>query len=370
MQRERINSLELLRVISMFLILTTHFWGHCIDLKSIEPFTNGYIYGWFSKGVSYISVNTFVLVSAYFMCEKSYRSSRLLNLEIQVLFYSISIFCILLFSGNVVFSYRDLLDSILPTLLGEYWFVTVFFGLLFLHPFLNIVIRSMTKRQHLLLCIVLIILFSVIPNIFFFSKWLNFGTGYGIVWFVSLYFFASYVKIHVNIDKIKAHRKLLYGLSVTALFLPFLSRVFIVLGTSAILGHPVGGGLFYGNNTILCLLSTILVFLAFLTFNIKRNKLITFLSSGSFAVYLISDNPHLAPFIWGYVGSHIDLGTNLLPFVVNGWLLVIYFICTLIDYPRQFIHNLLNEKINIIGIKTDRLIKKLSDENTCKYCFD
>ena len=355
----RKSNVELLRIISMLLIVTTHFWGHCIDLKEIDPFLDGYIWGWLSKGVSYISVNTFVLISSYFLCMKSYKTERLVKLELEVLFYSVIIYLCLLVCGKLNFIEKDILKVLLPTLSGEYWFVTIFMGLLILHPFLNIAISAMSKQQMRMLCIVLTFLFVVIPNIFFFSRWMNFGSGYGIVWFVVLYVYGSYIRKYVDIEYLKINRLKLYLCAIIALFSPFLSRLLIVIVTEYFYGQAIGGGLFYGNNTILCVAATIMVFLSFLTFDIKSNKLISWLSSGSFAVYLISDNFFLSVILWNYIRPSIDLGSIYMPVAVTGVILAVYLICNILDVIRQSIFGMFEEKISELCTKIDLKISRV-----------
>lgn len=88
-ENKRLSNIELLRVVSMLLIIATHFWGHGIDLAAIEPFTLPYYFGWFIKGISYVSVNIYVLISAFFLCKSKFRVSKLLVLWLEIEFYSI-----------------------------------------------------------------------------------------------------------------------------------------------------------------------------------------------------------------------------------------------------------------------------------------
>lgn len=117
----RLENIELLRVISMLLILTTHFWGHGINLKSIEPFTFSYYFGWFLKGISYIAVNIYVLISSYFLCVKKFSSQRLLKLWIEVEFYSILIYIISLLLNFQKISVLGIVKAFFPILMKEYY---------------------------------------------------------------------------------------------------------------------------------------------------------------------------------------------------------------------------------------------------------
>ncbi len=198
----------------------------------------------------------------------------------------------------------------------------------------------MTQKQCRNFCLLLIIIFSVVPNFFFYSKWLNFGNGYGIVWFVTLYFLAAYIKRYVSREWLSKNQRFIRTAALISIFSPFVSRIIIVLMTQLLFGHSIGAGLFFGNNTILCLTSTLLVFLSFLTFEIKGSSLIKWLSAGSFSVYLISDNFILSKMLWDYIRPLIDLSSPFLFFIVSFILLSIYLTCSLIDIVRQFIQNM------------------------------
>lgn len=357
---KRLSNIELLRIISMLLIITTHFWGHGIDLASIEPFTLPYYFGWFVKGISYVSVNTYVLISAYFLCRSKFQVNKLLILWFEIEFYSVSLYVLAVFSNTVHFSLKGVLTALFPVCTGEYWFVTIYIGLFLLHPILDFFIAAMNRRQHGVTVAILILLFVVIPNVFFFSKWLNFGTGYGIVWFVVLYFIGSYLRLYVTKEWIKKNATKIRILSVVFLLLPGISRIVIAFTTRLILGHVVGAGLFFSNNSIIIVPATILFFLTFLTFDIKNKKIekvINKLSSGSFAVYLIHDNPNISTKMWSILAEGIHLYDMRLVIEFLGVIIGIYVACVIIDAIRRQLFKIVN---NIsVGNKIDIFINKV-----------
>ena len=357
---KRLSNIELLRIISMLLIITTHFWGHGIDLASIEPFTFPYYFGWFVKGVSYVSVNIYVLISAYFLCRSKFKVSKLLALWFEIEFYSVSLYALAVLSNIVLFSIRGVLTALFPVCTGEYWFVTIYIGLFLLHPILDFFIAAMNRRQHGVTVIILILLFSVIPNIFFFSKWLNFGTGYGIVWFVVLYFIGSYLRLYVTKKWIKRNTMKIRILSIIFLLLPGISRIVIAFSTRLILGHVMGAGLFFSNNSIIIVPATVLFFLMFLSFDIKNEKVgkvINKLSSGSLAVYLIHDNPNISSKLWDILTEDIHLDDMRLIIEFLGVIIGIYVSCIIIDAIRRQLFETAN---NIsVGNKIDIFINKV-----------
>ncbi len=60
----------------------------------LAPGSMAYFVFSFIRALSYLGVNCFVLLSGYFLCESSFKPSRIIKTMMQVLFYSV--FCVLL----------------------------------------------------------------------------------------------------------------------------------------------------------------------------------------------------------------------------------------------------------------------------------
>lgn len=76
----RCSNIELLRIISMMLIVATHLCNHYMDMDgSLWPFPPGFIFLQSVKSVTYIAVNMYVLISAYFLCTSRFNPNRSLE---------------------------------------------------------------------------------------------------------------------------------------------------------------------------------------------------------------------------------------------------------------------------------------------------
>ena len=344
-QTKRKSNIELIRVISMLLIITLHFTGHCVDVTEFEYFSPIYYFGWLIRGIGYISVNCYVLIGAYFLCENvGLNIKKLFALIFETFFYSVGIYVLLVITKQVDFSVLSLIKSIIPILSGEYWFVTVYFGLYLLSPFLNWAIRKMTKREHFNLCASLILLFSVIPTFVFFSKWLNYGSGYGIVWFIVLYFIASYIKKYTDLEKLKNNRNKIWLITLVLWLTPLLSKVLIAIITHFFTGRVIGSSIFYNNISVIILMSSVVTFLAFISVDINNptvEKIVLFFGRCTFGVYLIHDNNHVRNLLWGTLREYV--GTSLVTYIGSYFVIVfsIFICCSLIDYLRQKLFMLL-----------------------------
>lgn len=353
----RNSNIELLRIISMMMIISLHFWGHCVDISNVEMFSFTYFFGWFFRGLSHVSVNVYVLISAYFLCKSSFKSKRLIKLVAEVWFYSVLIYVLYCASGRTTLSIGGLFHTALPVLFGEYWFATIYVGMYILSPFLNKALSAFDQKESRKLILVLLILFSLIPNLFFYSKWLNFGEGYGIVWFVVLYTIGAYIRNYVTIDSLLANKRRLYWLGALFCALPVISKATIAAVTTAIVGHQVASGAFFLNNSIIVLPASVLVLLSFLTINIgggKISKCINFVAGSCFAVYLIHDNNRVRNDLWNFVYQNLDINSYNIVWQYFLWIIIIFTACVAIDLVRRlliFIANHIANKITPIWKK-------------------
>ena len=88
-------NLEMLRVVTMFMIITLHFLAHGGVLNVIEPPGLKYYFYWSVAGICYVAVNCYVLITGYFQSCSKFRLKKLLLLLIEVWFYSIFIYVVI-----------------------------------------------------------------------------------------------------------------------------------------------------------------------------------------------------------------------------------------------------------------------------------
>lgn len=85
----RNSNIELLRIVSMLMIVILHFLMHGQILKWSAFGSKEYAIYWMIEAFVFVSVNAFVLISGYFLCLSEFKVSRLIKIWFQVLFYSI-----------------------------------------------------------------------------------------------------------------------------------------------------------------------------------------------------------------------------------------------------------------------------------------
>ena len=142
-QKPRNSSLDVLRILSMLLIILLHSIIHSDLETAIVPGTGIFYIEKYIQSMSQVCVNLYILISGYFMINTEFKCSKLFLLWIEAVFYSIGIKVILMAGGAIDFSAVSLVSCLFPITTGRYWFLTIYFGLYLLAPFLNIAIKNM-----------------------------------------------------------------------------------------------------------------------------------------------------------------------------------------------------------------------------------
>ena len=170
----RNSRIDILRTVSMLMIVTCHFIYHGIrhvtegdtfpDLGFSASLT-GEINFFFCQLLGYltnIGPNLFILITGYFLIKPRdfrYALRKALHLWLVIVFYSLaSLLAASLLTGGKAFSSQELLACILPVWSRQYWFMTMYLPLLLLSPFLAKGASALTKRDYQWLLLVLLIL--------------------------------------------------------------------------------------------------------------------------------------------------------------------------------------------------------------------
>ena len=274
----RESNFELLRIICMILIVVFHFsvhGGYYSESAGTLPF-NSVIIDLFGLG-GRLGVNIFVLISGYFLINSKLKPKKLLTLFSQVWFFSISIYLIFLISGGISFTWGSFLCSIFPVVTSQYWFITTYIGLYLLSPFINKLLKKLTKQGHILFILLLILFCVSINNI------TNIGYDFGIVWFVALYAISAYIRLYPN--KVFDNKKLSIVLIMITFCMFFFAKVFLDL-------------VLFEMKNLTCLICAIAIFCLFKNLKIKYSPTINTIASATFGVYLIHDNPIVRNWLW------------------------------------------------------------------------
>ena len=195
MKSLRKSNFELLRVIAMLMVTTLHALGHGGVLAQYEFGTIGYSVYQSIESMCDVAVNVFVLITGYFMVTSTVKPSRLVNLFLQVEFYSILCLLVSKYIFRQPIGLKNILNAIFPISSGSYWFVSAYVVLIALVPLINRFIRSMNRQQHFMTIVLLTGLFCIMPTFMFWSRDIL-GNGYNFIWFIVLYTTSAYIRLY------------------------------------------------------------------------------------------------------------------------------------------------------------------------------
>lgn len=350
----RNSNLEILRIISMILILFHHFYYNNINLDYSNLTINQFIVQFLSSAGK-IGVNCFILITGYFMIESKFKMKKLLKLYGQILFYSIVgvILSVMLFDTNI--GIKDLVKSVLPISYNNWWFMTTYIIVYLLSNYINKFLKCISKKEYIFLMILLLAIWSIIPS--FINGKIEFST---IDWFILLYMMGAYIKLYVNSDNINNKKVVtLLGILIclSAISILVLDKFYNKLEMDPMhFALPM--------NQILPLLISICLFIIFLNYKCNNSKIINKIASCTLGVYLIHTHLLLRNIIWIKIFKVNDFINS--PYIVVYEIfviIVIYFICTTIDYIRQnTIENLYIKLIDKIEKKYNTKYKKIIDK--------
>ncbi len=308
MMKQRNYGVDLLRIVSMFMIVMLHFLGHGGLLSSVEEGTANYRAAWFLETIAYSGVATFASISGYVgwnpMKQEKNRALGFIQLWMQVVFYSliISVGTYLFHKEIGVFG---IVKGLFPLAMDTYWYFTAYFLLFLLMPLLNQLIQNTNNSS----VWVLVLSFAAFM---YFSHMLTGLFGLSVL---MLCYICGGVLKKFNVAERVSKWKLGGGVSFLLVF-TWLWKI-CLSGYSSSIGSIL---LRYDSPTIICIaLGNVLLFSKI---NIPGNlkKPIGFLASGAFAGYLLNDHPYIREYV--ITGRLQYLSTN-------PWILLIIVIMSL-----------------------------------------
>ena len=335
-QTDRQSNIELLRIVSMIMIVFYHFAVHGGFKWETPSMTIPYLWYNFIAMGGKIGVNIFVLISGYFLItsnSKLFNFKKILKFWGQLIFYSISILAIFLLLQAHDYGMKEVIKAaikaVFPITFSSWWFASTYFVLYIIHPFLNIFLNALTKKSYQIFLAILVIMWSVIPTF----TTLDFQSN-SLCWFVTLYAIAGYARLY-GFNRVYTTKKYFALCGVFSALTYLSSVIFTILGTrwSIFFDYVT---YFYGMQKLSVLLISLTLFMAFVTLKMGYHKWINTLAAATFGVYLIHDNSFVSPFLWIDVFKNAQYQNSL--FLIPCSIIVValvYTVCTAIDLIRK-----------------------------------
>lgn len=327
--KERQSNFELLRIISMLMVLGVHIDGASLGLP--EPsgcwasLTARDTWQIVTESICIVGVNCFTMISGYFGIRLT--SKSVFSYLFQCAFYAVGIYSLAMILRPESCSWRGWAESWLVLSHTDLWYVPAYFLLMLLSPFINAGLDKLSRQRYSILLAVL-----AAYNIWCGWWWHgNFNpTGYTIMQLILMYIAGGYIHRYVH-DDCLCHVRLWVacGFVVSAL----------AVSVSAVYLHPLQA---FAYNSPFVMAESIFLFLLLSTIRFQ-SRVINRMARGAFAVYLI----HKSPVIWGGVMKPAVIilwnSTPLWVFALSSAVLgiVVYTGASAIDMIRQRISSYL-----------------------------
>ncbi len=278
----RSSNIELLRIISIVLILFYHLARNSAPVNTVDTVFLTALSSW---GI--LGVNCFVAISGYFLLEQKFKLSRVAVVFFQTVTYSV-VFLAVRLAYDFIYFDKPIISNLVslefaglsaPFWVTRYWFVWTYLLLCIFAPFLNLLIEKLTRANHikLLVCMSFILLYGTC------------GNGVGIVcdlsFFVYIYFAVAFIKKYPGGFFEKFGKT---GSLIMALVLILAKNALPYLGS---LGDMVSSTLFSTNrHSAYMVIMALFLFCAFKNMRMKQNKAVNFLALQSLGIYLFHEN--------------------------------------------------------------------------------
>ena len=320
----------------MLMIAAHHFAVHGRFRFPLETITLNRLYQQFMLMGGSLGNDIFVIISGYFLVKSSALNfRRLFNLWLRLFFYSVTIYCMFLFSGLITFDLKTAVKVLMPLTRTQWWFASTYFVMYLIHPYINKLLNSFSREDYKKFLTAILIYWCIIPTLtkssFQSSQLIN---------FICLYSLAGYVRLWAD----DFGDKKFIWLGFSFIILNFLSViVFDIIGLKFT---------FLGQKALyLCemmrpftILAVLCLLIGFKHIDIKHNRIINIIASATFGVYLIHDNNFVRPFLWVNLFRNASFQDSpyLIPYSI-AVIFIVYISCTTIELIRSKIFRILSE---------------------------
>lgn len=332
--KERQSGIELLRIISMWMIVA----HHLVEKNAFNVFAQStgmrkafFEIVFFAGGK--IGVVVFFTITAWFFLdrEQTFRASlrRVWLMERELLFWSIMLCAAFLVLARPMMTSGSVVKSVFPLLFGLWWYPTSYALFLVLLPFLQKGLRVLTVGEHKALALSIVVLWGLVGLV---PKTHANDNVSGVFAFCFLYVIIAYYKWHCG-----------NGWSRRAAWL------MIVTGYALIAGYWMVFSLVWSRTGRFESLITmgandwklgpvLVAFGLFILFERMsfRSRVVNYLAGSAFAVYLISMYPQVVDLLWHRM---FDLSRYYAspwsPLIAVGIVSAIYGVCTVMDVVRR-----------------------------------
>lgn len=336
-KKERNYGIDLLRIVSMFFVVVLHVSNFPGLLYYYDNNSIGYFLVHLTYAFAICSVNIYAMISGYVLLNSKFKLKRLLALWLEVFFFNVVSYALIVITNG---SWNGLLDFAkgmlyaLPLTGNAIWYFKAYFLLYMLFPVLNVAIRNMTKKQFILLFIVVAVFIGVLSN-YNVENW-YLGRGYSTLWLLIMYFVGAYFK-KFGLTKISVKNSLLLYCLMSVLIILIMTIYNLLPKNYAIIEALRFET--YEYTSIFVVLQSVFLFIAFAKIKPKNEKfkrIILLVSPLTFGIYVMHCTTYGIS-LFNYLRFIPNYSVWLIiPFTI-GIAVLIFTVCAFIEWVRQLL---------------------------------
>lgn len=284
----RESNIELLRNISMFMILVIH--ANFVSLPKIEyselmSNTIPSVSRFFIESLGIVAVNVFVFISGWFGIKT--RTKSVLSFIYLILWYLLGGGVLFILIGNQTFSLNWLL-GVFQLTPGD-WFIKSYFLLMIIAPILNAFSKNVEEKTQRYVMVAFFLFEAIFGWVAGARRF--FVDGYGPLHFIGLYVAAQYIHNQLSSDSVPNWFRRLFTMpkwvDLSIYFLTVIvNTAFVVLGSMYLCTTQGVRGLAFAYSNPLVIIGALYLLLFFSKLKMPYVKFINWLGVSSFAVYL------------------------------------------------------------------------------------
>lgn len=329
-KKVRNSNLELYRIIVMLLIVTHHYVVNSglMPLMNAEPLAPNSIYLYLVGMWGKTGINCFVLITGYFMCKSEITLYKFLKLLLEIIFYNFAINLCFIVCGYGNISVVEFLWRLFPVHGITDDFVSCYIVFFLFIPFLNILVRNMSKKQHQLLLGLSISFYTILSIIPRFAISTNYVT-----WFSILFLLGSYLRMYPY----KEDNTRFWVIASSCSIILAMSSVLAMLWLTRYGSHYGVYALVSDSYKPFAVLVSVCVFMLFKSIKLKHSKFINTVGGGTFAVLLIHANSNtMRQWLWRDLCDNVGhYATNMIYIHALLIPIAVFIVCSMIEYIRM-----------------------------------
>lgn len=316
----RNSSVELLRIISIFMVLFLHMNKDMMMSNNFPALKVNMLIMYVTEALCIVAVNCFILITGYFsVTSNRLKVRKVFDLIFLVSFYGVVIYLILVAAGREAFGIKPLIKCAFPYFFDKIWFINIYIVLYLFIPFINKCLNSLTKKQYTIFLVLVLLIFSLWPN--FVPNPPYDDKGYSIISFIMIYSIGGYLRLHCNKKTNPALMLLGYVLTaaVTCVLMKF--RGFDWLNY----------------NSVFVIASSVFLFKFFVSFDF-HSKFINYVSASVLSVFIIHAHQCIRPYIFldlFNIDSKLMQKSFILYYILTA--VIIFVSCIIIDILRRLL---------------------------------